>query len=91
MACLMLSVCLCLCLCLCLSITNVLNNRPTSLNSNQYTWRHNSLLQAMSVFVESFMPRSWNMTIDLPGKFTYSHQVLKTAPFALTWLCETVV
>ena len=50
------------------TLMHVLNNCSVSLKTNQYTWRHNSVLAALVKYIEKNLADSWQIiTADLPG------------------------
>ena len=46
---------------------HVLNNCETALESGRYTWRHNSVLRCIYLLLDEHLPRSWAISVDLPG------------------------
>ena len=47
------------------TLLHVLNNCPVALKSDRYTWRHNSVLKAISGHISTGLKHGWNMTTDL--------------------------
>ena len=44
------------------TLLHVLNNCPVALKSDRYTWRHNSVLKAISGHISTGLKHGWNMT-----------------------------
>ena len=53
----------------------VLNNCSVSLKTNQYIWRHNSVLAALVEYTEKDLANSWQITADLPGRVYHHHLI----------------
>ena len=49
------------------TLQHVLNNCGTAVKSGRYNWRHNSVLKCIYLILDEHLPRSWAISVDLPG------------------------
>ena len=47
---------------------HVLSNCPVVLNGERYTWRRNSVLNAIFTYMKNHPTEGWTMSVDLPGE-----------------------
>ena len=67
------------------TLLHVLNNCSVSLKTNQYTWRHNSVLAALVEYIERNLADSWQITADLPGRVPSAIGDITARPDIVAW------
>ena len=70
------------------SLQHVLNNCSKALDDKRYTWRHNSVLKKLYIFIQRHLYDSWKIVVDLPDYdyiFPSSVAVTSLHPDIVLW------